>query len=104
LQNQDREENQKADSLVYPYPQKIAGKQPRFNWQPEKRVFSLSFNTIENSQSQATEVYIPPRSWSEGWTLTNQGVDIAQSFDPGSNILSIKAQQPGEVKIMITGS
>jgi hypothetical protein len=101
MQNQDGEKNQKADILVYPYPQKIAGKGPRFNWQPDERVFTLSFNTFENNKSQATEIYIPPRSWLQGWTLTNQGVEISQSFEPVLNILSIKAQQPGEVKIMI---
>jgi hypothetical protein len=102
LQNQNGKENQKANILVYPYLQKIAGMQPRFSWQPDKRVFSLTFNTaIENGRNQITEIYIPPRSWSEDWTLTNQGVDITQSFDLESNILSIKAQQPGEVKITI---
>jgi endoglycosylceramidase len=102
LQNQDGEENQKAGILLYPYPQKIAGTRPRFSWQWEERIFSLSFNAVTvNEQSQVTEIYLPPRSYPEGWKLINQGIEISQSFDSESNILSIQPQQPGEVRITI---
>jgi endoglycosylceramidase len=104
LQNQDGAENRKADVLVYPYPQKIAGTQLSFGWEPEKRVFSLSFNASAGSgQSPTTEIYLPPRSWPEGWKLVNQGVEISQSFDPETNILSIQPRQAGEVSIVIQG-
>jgi len=100
LQNQDGEENQKTNVLVYPYPQKIAGAQPRFSWQMEERIFSLSFS-VADVDALPTEIYLPPRSWSEGWELTNHGVEISQSFDSDTNILYIQPQQSGEVSITI---
>lgn len=102
LQNQDGEENLKANFLIYPYPQKIAGVQPSFSWQSDKRVFSLTFFAIDTNVLQ-TEIYLPPRSWPDGWELINQGVEISQSFDPKTNILSIKSKKPGDVKIIIQG-
>jgi len=102
LHNDDWEDLKKTDILVRPYPQKIAGTQPRFRWQPEERIFSLFFTaTFEIGQSAATEIYLPSRSWPEGWRLINHGVEISQSFDPAANILSIKPKQFGEVDILI---
>jgi endoglycosylceramidase len=102
LQNQDGEENQKADLLIYPYPQKITGTQPSFSWQTEERIFSLSFSTLDTSEnSLATEIYLPPRSWPNGWEMTSHGVEISQSFDTDTNILFIQPKQPGVISITI---
>jgi endoglycosylceramidase len=98
LHTEDWEDLKKTDILVRPYPTKIAGTQLRFRWQPDERVFSLSFSVaIETGQSAATEIYLPPRSWPEGWQLINHGVDISQSFDSETNILSVEPQQTGKV-------
>jgi hypothetical protein len=88
--------------LIYPYPQKIAGTQPSFSWKQDERVFSLTFNVTE-TDTLPTEIYLPSRSWMYGWELTNHGVEISQSFDVETNILSIKPQQPGKVSITIQG-
>jgi len=102
LQTQEGEEKQKTNVLVRPYPQRIAGIQSEFSWHPVRRIFSLSYNTMTSiDQSQVTEVYLPPRSWPEGWKLVNYGVDISHAFDSARNILSIEPKQTGEVKIGI---
>jgi hypothetical protein len=102
LQNEAGAEHRKADVLVRPYPQKIAGAQPRYSWQPQQRAFSLSFNTAEAFDSSlTTEVYLPPRAWPDGWRLINHGVDISHTYDPEGQLLSIHPQQPGEISITI---
>ena len=102
LQNSDGEENKKADVLVYPYPQKIAGGHPTYSWQQDERVFSLSFSVAAHTPLP-TKIYLPPRSWPEGWELTNQGVEISQSFDAETNILSIQPWETGRVSFTIHG-
>lgn len=39
----------------------------------------------------------------DGWELTNHGAEISQSFDAGTNTLSIQPQTAGEVSITIQG-
>ena len=102
MENSDGEENRKADVLIYPYPQKIAGTHPTFSWQQDEKVFSLSFSVVETT-ALPTEIYIPPRSWPNGWELTNHGVEISQSFDEETNVLSIQPQAAGEVSFTIQG-
>ena len=102
LHDQNWDDLRKTDVLVRPYPQKIAGTQARFRWQSEERVFSFSFSVNSlNGHSQLTEIYLPPRSWPEGWQLINRGVGISQSFDLTANILTIEPQQSGDVMITI---
>ena len=102
LDNEQGQENKKTDILVYPYPRKIAGTQPQFKWDHRQRVFSLSYRA-DNLSHLPTEIYIPPRTWGNAWELTNHGVEITQSFDPQTHILSIYPQTIGDVHITIHG-
>jgi hypothetical protein len=102
LHNDEWEDLEKTDLLVRPYPQKIAGTNPRFNWQSDERVFSLTFRTANtDGKPRLTEIYLPPRSWPKGWELVNHGSEIKQTFDSVRNILLIEPTRPGEVKIRI---
>lgn len=102
LENQEREELQKVDVLVRPYPQKIGGTEPRFCWYPEDRIFSLSYNSVtSDDSSNATEIYLPSRAWPGGWKLINKGVNISQAFDSARQVLTISPIHPGKVMLSI---
>ena len=102
LENEDGEELKKTGVLVRPYPMRIAGTNPFYYWQPDHRIFSLSFSTPPSRDfDQPTEIYLPPRAWPEGWELINHGVEIFNSFDKSRNILSVQAKHTGEVNFHI---
>lgn len=99
LQDEAGNELKKANILVRPYPQKIAGTQPVYEWQPDDRVFSLSYNAT--SSKLLTEIHLPPRCWPEGWDLINNEVEISHTYDQTKNKLTIQAKQFGKVSIRI---
>jgi endoglycosylceramidase len=102
LHDEDWQDLMKTNLLVRPYPRRIAGEQPAFHWNPKRKIFSMSFLSAASiGRSQTTELYLPPRSWPNGWELINTGVEILQSFDHKRNLLSIYAKLPGKVVFRI---
>jgi endoglycosylceramidase len=97
--SQEGEEMQKAEVLERPYPQKVAGTQPEYHWNPVDKVFTLSYETT--TSKLPTEIYLPNRHWPEGWQLVNQGVEIESSFNEETRVLSVTAKEAGLVKIEI---
>ena len=102
LQNSEGEENKKADILVYPYPRKVAGMEPRFTWRHAEKVFTFSYH-VDGMHALPTEIYLPPRTWRNGWELNSHGAAISHVFDPETNVVSIYPQEVGEVNITIQG-
>jgi hypothetical protein len=103
LENEEGEELKKTGVLGRPYPMRIAGTQPVYSWQPEQRIFSMSFSSAPSrDHAKPTEIYLPPRAWPEGWELINHGVEISYAYDKSRYILSVEAKRPGEVIFHVT--
>jgi endoglycosylceramidase len=84
-------ERESANAVVRPYPQSIAGIPRSFSYDPDSRVFSLTFDPSPSS-TMPSEIYLPAeRHYPEGWSL--RGCDEAQgctsAWDPDTEILQI---------------
>ena len=66
----DLNETPMADVLVRPYPRAIAGQPVEYGYDPETRIFTLTFEQ-RAGVSGPTEIYVPAeRHYSNGWTLS----------------------------------
>ena len=98
-------ERDNADIVVRPYPRSVAGIPRSFSYNPETRVFSLSFDPSP-SATLPTEVYLPEaRHYPDGWSLT--GCETAQgcswTWDADLEILEVLTpNQTARVELTIT--
>ncbi len=70
-----------AGMLARVYPQKISGRPEFFSFDPDARLFSLTYSDREGV-SGATEIYIPAsRHYPEGWTLEVSDPDGSWSME-----------------------
>jgi endoglycosylceramidase len=62
-------ERQNATALVRPYPRRVAGIPRSFSYDPDTRIFELSFDPSP-SATVPTEIYLPAaRHYADGWSL-----------------------------------
>jgi endoglycosylceramidase len=93
----DLHETPNVDVLVRVYPQRVAGKPIEYGYDPQSRVFELSFVDV-NGVSGATQIYIPERRfYASGWRL-----DIADTagswtsqWDATRQVLSVTTARSG---------
>ena len=99
------QERDNADDLVRPYPRSVAGVPRSFSYDPDTRVFELTFDPSP-SATVPTDIYVPAaRHFPDGWTLEgceeNEG--CTSSFDEDTEILSLLTpNQSARVEIRIT--
>ena len=108
----DGNELSQMDLLVRPYPRRVAGTPTSFGYEPDSRVFTLTFED-RAGVTGATEIYLPAsRHYPDGWSLTvsdAEGSDTdssdadnsdaddtwTQEWDPDSEVLRITTNTTG---------
>ncbi len=68
LLDSNRQETPKVNWLVRPYPRAIAGEPEAFSYNPDTRVFQLTFSDKAGVNGE-TELFIPRRHYPDGWNL-----------------------------------
>ncbi|MFZ1866448.1 MAG: cellulase family glycosylhydrolase [Polyangiales bacterium] len=91
-------ERDNADSLIRPYPRRVAGIPRAFSYDPDSRVFELAFDPSP-SATLPTEVYVPAaRHYPSGWTL--EGCEESEgctfTWNADANILEISTTDRSE--------
>ncbi len=87
----DLNERESADIIVRTYPRRIAGKPISFGFDPDTRVFELTF-VDRAGVSGSTEIYLPAvRHYPDGWTVTvSDPVDSwSMEWDQKKELLTI---------------
>jgi Glycoside hydrolase family 5 C-terminal domain len=84
----------KLDVLVRPYPQLVAGTPQAWHFDPDSKVFTLSYSTQRADGATfgghpLTEIYVPERQYQHGYAVQAQGAGVAS--DAGSQILALRA-------------
>ncbi|MCP4805146.1 MAG: glycoside hydrolase family 5 protein [Proteobacteria bacterium] len=85
----DGNELETMDVLVRVYPQRVAGTPVSFGFDRDSRVFELEF-TDREGVSGATEIYVPPRHYPDGFDVELSDGDWV--FDTDSNLLSVTVE------------
>ena len=77
--------------LVRPYAQRVAGEPTAWSYDPETRVYELSFDDRRGA-SGTTDLYVPAdRHYPEGWVLTvsDEADSWSQTWDEARQVLHL---------------
>ena len=84
--------------LVHPYPQAVAGTPRSVSWDPAGRV--LRFTYTARPATGATDVFVPARSYPDGYVVTATGGRVRRGGDP-AHVL-VDARRAGtEVTVVV---
>lgn len=102
--NPDETERETVNDIVRVYPRAIAGVPERFGYDPDARVFTMTF-TDRAGVSGPTEIYVPTRrfyaggwdltvsdtagSWSSSWDADREILELTTPFTGGSHAVEI---------------
>lgn len=85
----------KANVLIRPYPQAIAGVPTALSWDPAARVMDLHYL----ARAGATDVYVPARQYRTGYDAIVTGGRVVSS--PQARHLLVTATGSGEVRVIV---
>lgn len=102
VKGDDVTENPTANTIARVYPRATSGELLSFNYQPDTKVFKMSFINYASIE-QPSEIFIPRRHFPNGYVLTVTGsTNYTQEFDSAKNLLKLKVNENREINVRIT--
>jgi len=88
----------KADVLIRPYPQAIAGTPLSLSWDPATKTMTLVYRA--GTQQTPTDIFVPQRHYPRGYRVTAAGAHVLSK--PNARHLLVKAQPNTTVTVTLT--
>lgn len=101
--NEDRTETPICAHLVRAYPKATAGRIASFSFNPNNKVFEMTYQN-DGSITEPTEIFIPRRHFPSGYHLMVETSNpYESSYDESRQLLKLKVNGNGQVKVRVVG-